>query len=104
MQMSVNNWFASLFVSSMHILLALLYASLVAAPECLCLSAKGDFIINTPHVIIIAKTTLIHINTLRRSVRTLDDLYKDIFSTTESLSFKERAEWASFSASLSKKR
>ncbi|XP_040886331.1 leptin a [Toxotes jaculatrix] len=50
----------------MHILLALLYVSLVAAPGCTSLPAKGESIRNTIHNIInIAQITLVHIKKVR---------------------------------------
>ncbi|XP_044041709.1 leptin-B-like [Siniperca chuatsi] len=50
----------------MHILLALLYVSLVLAPGCSSLPTKGDSIRNTMHSIMnIAQITLVHIKKLR---------------------------------------
>lgn len=61
----------------MHVLLALLYVFLVAAPACASLPTKGDSIRNTIHNIInIAQITLVHIKKLRTKVCTL--LYKSI--------------------------
>ncbi|XP_069571904.1 leptin-B-like [Brachyistius frenatus] len=53
----------------MHVLLALLYVSLIAAPECTSLPTKGDSIRSTTHNILnIAKITLIHIEKLRTTL------------------------------------
>nr|AWI73719.1 leptin-B [Trachinotus blochii] len=50
----------------MHILLALVYVSLMAAPACASLPRKGDSMRNTIHNIInIAQITLVHIKKLR---------------------------------------
>ncbi|XP_038550324.1 leptin-B-like [Micropterus salmoides] len=50
----------------MHILLALLYVSIVAAPGCSSLPTKGDSIRNTIHSIMnIVQITLVHIKKLR---------------------------------------